>query len=222
VVKEVFTNPIILVSSCRKDVAAGLNQAIRETWGKKPAIPVFFLLGERNVDPLPDEIVFPVPDDYLSLPFKTKAGHKWAREQGYGYIFQCFTDTYVDTERLLRSGFEKGDYVGNLGVDCGRGHQFRFCHGGPGYWLSPKTSDLLLAAGIGEEKLEDQWVGLVMQKNRIAITDDSRYSMGTTYRYREPLPLPRNHQISCHLSDSGHKYEASMMFAAERLRMTGK
>jgi hypothetical protein len=223
--------PVILVSSCRKDADNHLNQAIRETWGKNSAIPFFFILGQRNppgtympgevpFKPAPDEIVLPVADNYLSLPFKTKEGHRWARKRGYDYIFQCFTDTYIDTERLLNSGFEKGDYVGNKGVKGCRGCDF--VHGGPGYWLSPRATDLILAADIGSEQLEDQWVALVMARRRVPIVDDSRYSMGSTYSFKEAPPLPTNHQISCHLSDSGHKYEAPMMFAAQRLRLTGQ
>jgi hypothetical protein len=211
--------PVILVSSCRQDVASGYNNAVRLTWGKNSALPIFFILGEGNAAPKADEIIFPVKDDYLSLPWKTQQGHRWAREQGYDYIFQCFTDTYVDTERLIQSEFERGDYVGNQGVGC-RGYDF--CHGGPGYWLSPKATDLILAADIGEETLEDQWVGWVMIQNGVATTPDFRYSMGTSYRYREAKPAPGNEQISCHLSDSGHCYEAAMMFAAERLRRTGQ
>jgi hypothetical protein len=204
--------PVILVSSCRKDVAGGHNDAIRQSWGKNSTLPIFFILGEGNAAQ-PDEIVFPVKDDYLSLPWKTQQGHRWAREQGYDYIFQCFTDTYVDTERLIQSEFERGDYVGNQGI-CGGD----FCHGGPGYWLSPKATDLILAADIGKETLEDQWVGGVMIQNGVPITPDFRYSMGTSYRCREAKPAPDNEQISCHLSDNGHRYEAAMMFAAERLR----
>jgi hypothetical protein len=264
-------NPVILISSCRHDVEAGHNEAIRQTWAKNPAIPVFFILGaaaapqeqgsasrekcgragflkkdeieaeaRASAAAAPqeqgsashekrrragfikkdDEIVFPVKDDYLSLPHKTQQGHRWARAQGYDYIFQCFTDTYVDTERLLNSGFERGgDYIGNKGAHGCRGVDF--CHGGPGYWLSPRASDLIAASSIGGETLEDQWVAQVMKNAGISIAADPRYSMGMTYEFCEAKPLPGNDRISCHLSDSGHKYKAGMMFSAERLRFGG-
>jgi hypothetical protein len=219
-----MSNPVILVSSCKKDADSGNNQAIRQSWGKNSAIPYFFILGEGNAASA-DEIVFPVKDDYLSLPHKTKEGHRWARENGYDWIFQCFTDTYVDTERLAKSGFESGHFVGNKGAWPPHAREragLEFCHGGPGYWLSPKASDLIISADIGRETLEDQWVAAVMKANNILILDDKRYSMGTTYNFREPVPMPNNNVISCHLSDSGHKYTASLMFAAERKRLTGR
>jgi hypothetical protein len=205
--------PVILISSCRKDANAGNNEAIRATWGSNSAIPYFFILGDGNIATHPDEIVLPVKDDYFSLPFKTQEGHRWARNQGYDYMFQCFTDTFIDTERLAASDFTRGDFVGNKGFNPAfRG--FNFCHGGPGYWLSPKATDIILAANIGKENLEDQWVAFVMKSHGIEVTDDKRYSMGFTYNYREQVPLPTNSQISCHLSDSAHSYQKEMMYGA--------
>lgn len=218
-------NPCILISSCRKDAVAGHNEAIRQTWGKDSAIPYFFILGSGNVASKPDEIVLPVRDDYFSLPAKTQEGHRWARQHGYDWIFQCFTDTFVDASRLLASVTEHAnaghEYVGNKGawpMNARERAGLEFCHGGPGYWLAPRATDLMLVAMIGKENLEDQFVAAVMKASGIRIADDKRYSMGTTYSFRETVPLATNEQISCHLSDSGHRYTGTMMHEAFRRR----
>jgi hypothetical protein len=209
--------PVILVSSCKKDQQLGHNQVIRDTWGKDSPIPVFFILGEGNVAEHPDEIVLPVKDGYHDLPWKTREGHRWAKEQGYDWTFQAFTDTFIDVDRLVASDFTRGEFVGNKGFNPAfRG--FDFCHGGPGYWLSPHATDLILNAEFGKETCEDQWVAWVMKIHGVACVDDKRYSMGTTYNYKESVPLPTNGVISCHLSDSGHKYTKDMMLAAFKLR----
>ena len=216
-------NPVILISSCKRDVDQRLNQTIRETWGKDSKIPYFFLLGDGNAPTQPDEIVLAgVKDDYYSLPHKTQQGHAWAKAQGFDWTFQAFTDTYIDTERLLASGFaEKGDYIGNKGAWAKNSKEragLEFCHGGTGYWLSPRATDLIIAADIGNENLEDQFVATVMKANGIRITDDKRYSMGTTYNFREPKVLATNSVITNHLSDSAHKCTPAIIQTSFRER----
>jgi len=215
-------NPCIVVSSCKKDRELGHNQIIRDTWGKLSPFPIFFILGHGNENPLPDEILVSAKDDYASLPWKTQLGHLAARNLSHDWIFQCFTDTFVDPLRLAASNFERGEFVGNKGswpLNSKLNPGLSFLHGGPGYWLSPRATDLILAVEIpSTENLEDQWVAKVMQANAVPITDDKRYSMGRTYNFREAVPLPTNDRISCHLSDSGHRYVKEMMLEAHKRR----
>jgi len=62
--------------------------------------------------PKDDEVVLPVPDDYFHLVFKVRKMHQWALDHGFEYVYKCDVDTYVDLERLMRSGFEQHDFTG--------------------------------------------------------------------------------------------------------------
>lgn len=171
-------NPIILISSCKRDRENGNQQAQRETCFADPRIPYRFILGKWNLAPDDDELIFDVPDDYESLPLKTREGHRWARENGYDFIFQAFVDTYCSTKRLLASGFEKFDYVGHF-----RGEEVAafapvnpgcYASGGSGYWLCPEGSDFLIKEDP-DHWAEDLWVGRVMGRHGIPGTQDYRY-----------------------------------------------
>jgi hypothetical protein len=159
-----------------------------------------------------DELVIDAKDDYNSLPYKTKEGHRWARENGYDFIFQAFTDTYCVTSRMLTSGFEKYDYVGHfwrevplLGKEMNPGC---YASGGAGYWLSPRATDLL----IQEEPdiwAEDMWVGRVMTKHNILGTQDPRYLVRSN---KSPDP----DVLTLHLSMGTDVYDPAWMYDAHR------
>jgi hypothetical protein len=155
--------------------------------------------------------VLDVGDGYFDLTEKTKEGHRWAFSAGFDWTFQCFTDTYIDTERLLTSGFQHHDYTGNLAIE-----PYPFLHGGPGYWLSPKATRILLESPIDiaardHEKYEDRWAGIRLAVAGIDPVDDRRYSMGISYRYKQPDPLPGNEVISVHLSNQTNFYSPEWM-----------
>jgi hypothetical protein len=150
--------------------------------------------------PEPDEIVLHVPDDYKHNAYKTKGSHRWAIEHGYTHIFQCTSDTFIDIHRLMRSGFENHDYIGNAeGI---------YARGGNGYWLTSATSSLIL-----DERVtlwaEDWWVGTVLTKKGIKLHHDGRYAE------RPDVPNKENQVISSHL---GWPYfEVGMMYETYRL-----
>lgn len=208
--------PCILISSCKRDVFNGANQAIRDTWGADSAIPYFFLLGKENgITMQRDEIVLDVPDDYLSLPFKSREGKRWALATGFDFFFQCFTDTFIDTERLAASGYEKHDYTGNLAV----GWKISFAHGGPGYWTSKKCAKVLIDRAIEgnhfpeTDRYEDQWTGRILGGS-VQCWDDKRYSMGCSYKFEKGAVLAENDLITEHLSSATNQYHPEWMHQA--------
>jgi len=172
-------SPVILIGSCEEYRTRGFHEAIRATWGRGSVIPYFFILGEGGHSERPDEVVLQgVGDDYKSIAFKTREGHRWARQQGHDFVFQAWADTYCFTKRMIRSGFENCDYVGHFRGETV--HQLGkialgcYASGGSGYWMSPRFTDLL----IQEEPdhwAEDLWVGRVSKKFGIAGTQDYRY-----------------------------------------------
>ena len=104
---------MILVGSCVMHMSRGYHDAIRATWGKDSAIPYFFVVGssiDQGTRPMfmnPDTIVVPCPDGREDLALKALLGQKWARRQGFDFVFQAWNDTYCFTKRMLASGFER-------------------------------------------------------------------------------------------------------------------
>jgi|HubBroStandDraft_4_1064222.scaffolds.fasta_scaffold02564_3 hypothetical protein len=202
-------NPVILISSCVRDRRNGFQQAIRDTWGKSPAIPYRFFLGDVEAEE-GDEVSLPCPDNYFSLPQKTKLSLEWALENDYSHAFRCFTDTFIDTIRLRASAYAEGDYIGNPFQHGTKGF---FMHGGPGYWLSRRAAEIVVGSELSmSEQLEDQWVGRCLIDTEVTVKVDYRYSMGRSYCYYQLPVLPDNEVISEHLSKNRDKYEKWQMY----------
>jgi hypothetical protein len=138
---------LIAVLSCESFRTNGNNQAMRDTW-----LPLVsgadyrIFMGQGSICSQPDEVFLDVPDNYQNVTYKTRAMYKWALEHEYDFIFKCFPDTYVCPSRLLSSGFEKYDYVGNFA--CRPQGGFAYATGGSGYWLSKKAYGPLATAHI--------------------------------------------------------------------------
>ena len=81
-------------------------------------------------------LVCPCPDDYPSLPQRTRWFCRWALAQNdWDYLFKCDDDTYVSITRLSLYDLAGRDYVGaewKPGVGYGSG--------GAGYFLSRKAA----------------------------------------------------------------------------------
>ncbi|VVB52939.1 Uncharacterised protein [uncultured archaeon] len=225
-------NPIILVSSCKRDRENGCHEAQRNTSFSDSRISYRFVLGIGNSNPDSDEIVLDVPDDYAGLPWKTREGHRWALNNGFDYIFQCFADTYCNTERLLASGFEKRDYTGSfVSLDYlphdvpqfGATRPDQYASGGPGYWLSPRCSRLIVEAEVKHPEedswmnrviaagAEDLWVGNVVSRAGIQGTHDNRYwSDGGQM-------LASNDVIAMHIGKGPGKYSPEVFYEQHRI-----
>jgi hypothetical protein len=151
---------LIAVLSCELYRTNGNNQALRDTWLPCIAGADYKLfMGQGSQCSQADEVYVDVPDDYGHVTYKTRAIYKWALEHDYDYIFKCFADTYVCPVRLLSSGFENYDYVGNFA--CRPQGSFAYCTGGSGYWLSKKAYGPLATAHIPVDELV-----VVMPPNR--------------------------------------------------------
>lgn len=140
------------------------RQACRETWLSSCEVPfLFFLSGISSTSS--DEVSLNCVDDYLS--HKVQIICRFALDRGYDYLFKCDDDTYVNTFRLLESGFEGNDWVGR---NCGH-----YTQGGAGYWVSRKALEILANAPKSEWRSEDRWVGRTLLAAGLKITHDERY-----------------------------------------------
>ena len=224
-----MVKPIILAGSCKKNRDAGCLDAIRQTWAKSPSMSYMFFLGTGCAAPQNDELVFGFPDGYFDQNAKHQAALAWALSQGFTHVFLADDDTYIDTGRLFSSGFEAHDYVGNAvgtprrGQPCGVDHDY--CHGGPGYWLSKRACQVIVDAPFDlnrpEHRIDDQWIGLALKEAGILPVHDPRYSLGTSYHFRQEPVLASNANISCHLSKIMGVYKKEWMIDAHRARCPG-
>lgn len=188
-------NILIAIESCKehKDRVA----AQRDTWAKGSNIIAF---DGESLD---------VPDDYNSLPQKTQAICRWAFLNEIDYLFKIDTDTYVNVERLLASGFENYDYTGYV-LDW---LEVPYCSG-PAYWLSRKAFEIVANADLSQFRdpsypnAEDVIVGRILKAAGILPFHDRRYAL-----YEDVLP--GNDVISSHLS-SRQAYQIEFMYQAHK------
>lgn len=144
-----------------------------------------------------DEVFIHTPDDFKHNCYKTKGNRRWAEEHEFDFVFQCTSDTYIDVQRLMTSGFENYDYVG-FPEGC-------YARGGNGYWTSRKASRLILDEPV-TIWAEDWWVGTILTNKGVLLHPDRRY---VEYPDR---PAGNNDFISSHLGYP--TYEVQRMYDA--------
>jgi hypothetical protein len=182
---------LIAIKSCRVDMDKGCHDVIRATWGQqfRGRALVRFFIGHQNKDYFmshpaakarmlqSDEVELDTPDDYDSLPYKTRAICRWAMSKNLDHIFLCDNDTYVYPQRLLTCGYDRYDYVGKISKPLGEtfpynavdrknvNHYIAECHpwasGGLGYFLS-RDAARVVSDSYPNIWAEDLWVGQVM------------------------------------------------------------
>ncbi len=145
----------IAVKSCIQHLEDGYHDVIRQTWGKDAkslGIDVRFFTGDSYRRHEADEVFLDCPDDYNSLPWKTKAICQWAFGKATDHIFLCDTDTFLIPKKLLACGYQSYDYVGKIDKPLGETFSYRtvsrdgvieahqniypWASGGYGYFLS--------------------------------------------------------------------------------------
>ena len=182
---------LIAVKSCRADLDRGCHDVIRSTWGLalRGKAMVRFFVGHTASDYFMahpkadartfsnDEVVADAPDDYQSLPHKTRAICGWAITKNVSHVFLCDNDTYVNAAKLLSCGYEGYDYVGKIDKPLGETFPYDavdrngimehipFCYpwasGGFGYFLS-RNAAFEVADSYPKTWAEDLWVGQVL------------------------------------------------------------
>jgi hypothetical protein len=140
---------------------------------------------------------------------RLKAKVIWAYYNGYDYVFSCFPDTYVRSDRLLTCGFEKFDYFGSVYKHASPGATF-YCHGGAGYLLSREAMKVV-ERQTSSYLNDDCWLGDMLNTTAISRghSEDFRQFSGS--------PTKDNSIVTSHLSyksnSLGVPYEAKFMYA---------
>ena len=161
---------LIAIYTCDKPLYQDRLKALQQTWIPlaSPCHDIRFFNGAR----------LGVPDDYWSLPQKTKALCKYALQHEYDYLLKMDDDTYVFPDRLK---LPPGDYAGiriranDFGFppkyeNSPKGtHPFDYASGGA-YWLSRKAMEVVIKAEINDWA-EDRWVGQALARNDVQFTE---------------------------------------------------
>lgn len=178
------------------------RQRCRKTWGADFAehrnVETVFLVGADDCVQTPkqldDLLLLPCPDDYPSLPQKTKWFCKWALERDdWDYLFKCDDDTYICADRLASFDPAGRDYIGaerSPGVDYGSG--------GAGYFLSRRAARLVVDRL--EKHLtgaEDLLVGQCLREAGVKLHIDMRF---VPYGKENLRPTANNQIITSHAS----------------------
>ncbi len=120
-----------------------------------------------------------VPDDYISLPLKTRAVCKWALGHGYKEMLKTDDDSCLNAKNLkpVQEDYAAGlicppNDLGMPSRGCPslpRG-MTKFSYGsGGGYWLSERSIRLVADAPPSNDWAEDRWVGQVLGKAGIKL-----------------------------------------------------
>jgi mannosyltransferase OCH1-like enzyme len=167
------------------------RQACLSTWAdvnERDNVDLVFIVGGgTGAVPTREGHVLrcPCPDDYLSLPQKTRWFCLWAlMNYDFEYLFKCDDDTYVDVDRLLHCGVA-GDYVG---YDIAG-----FASGGAGYLLSPRAATNVVARMLESTGPEDVLVQKALAQAGMEFTPDSRF-----YAWNDRAPRSDNDLITSH------------------------
>lgn len=212
---------LIVISSCYDFELNGNNDVVRNTWLRDLPKDVDYRFvigvgqgGESNTRP--DYLHVPALDDYGHLTYKTQQSHKWAFEQGYDFVFQCFPDTFVVPCRLFSCPFMDYDYYGDFrgeGKDSENlANGQDYASGGAGYWLSRRACEVIKDApilGVWRDELmvyvEDMWVGNILGKYnktadvKLKYFDDTQRFMNRG-EIASSWPSRDNPYITAHLS----------------------
>ncbi len=227
---------LIAILSCSDHILKGYNQTMRDTWLKDVPLGVdykFFFGTKLLIEPTledwqkapsdflkktvactdisgykekTDEVLLLASDRYEHNTYKFKSMCQWALREGYEFVFQCLTDTYVAVDRLVNSQFQDFDYSGTSnGERTALG-------GGPGFWMSKKA-----LAAIANAKVDcwtyDAWSGKVILENGMSIHHDERY----TNLSQQAPPQCNNNAITSHIANTPEIYDPAMMVGLHKL-----
>lgn len=155
------------------------RQRCRSTWFNDAKQTVglnsFFLIGAegRVTEPtvLGDLLLLPTPNDYPSLPQRTRWFCKWALERDdWDYLFKCDDDTYVSIARLCEYDTGGQNYIGGE-WSPGIG----YASGGAGYFLSRTAAEIVARELTSLTGDEDALVGQVLRGAGIDLNVDNRF-----------------------------------------------
>jgi hypothetical protein len=191
--------PRILIGVLSAQGYQSRRAACRATWMGDlrgcPGASAVFLHGAGNRAAGPvlvdDLLLLPCPDEYASLPQRTRWFCRWAlTRDDWDYLFKCDDDTYVCTHRLVACDLNGKDYVGAEWMP-GVG----YASGGAGYFLSRRAAAIVAEGLTAATGAEDELVGQLLREAGVLFFRDDRF---VAYGNDRPRPRPDNDLITTH------------------------
>lgn len=178
--------PRILVGILHTPRLAERAERCRRTWlvhAPRQGLDYVFLVGGASQFRREGDVLYlPCPDDYASLPQKTRCFCQWALSHAdFDYLFKCDDDTYVDLARLA-------SYPARRAFHYAGGQYAGYASGGGGYFLSRRAAAVVaehLDAAWGNE---DELVGQCLKAHGIELVADSAFQGFTGWTGLAPQP----------------------------------
>lgn len=137
----------------------------------------------------------PVSDDFKDIAPKVRIACRYALDTNVEHMLVCDDDTYARPERLIKSGFEKHDYVGFMrtsGLDYNRGVPYAQ---GSAFWLSARAMERIVTSTVMVPGIiDDGAVGQALV-DKVPFVHDHRYWPGPN---AEIVPDKNNNVITTH------------------------
>ncbi len=197
-----MTTPKILIGALSANKYADRRIACETTWAGNlpPGVDRVYIVGDRGSGPPVrdrDILRVPCPDDYGSLPAKTRWWCLWGlAHTDAEWFFKCDDDTYIHAARLAEFAATcASDYVG-VPVRPGG---LQYASGGGGYLLSRRAAQVIAAKKLGDgERFEDVATAKILAEAGIAFTPSYRFGINNQRR-----PQIDNDLITSHYCDRG-------------------
>lgn len=167
----------------------------RDTWlgdASSFDLDYFFLIGdggdtEYRVEG--DMLYMPCPDDYASLPQKTRCFARYVHENyDFDHLVKVDDDTYVCLDKIMAYGFGDHPYTGSDW--CG------YASGGGGYVLNRSATKVVVDNLTHQTGNEDELVGQVLQSAGVQLSHSEAFQ-GFTVRTQK-RPTFENDVITAH------------------------
>lgn len=180
-------------------------EAVEQTWARwstSTGTDVVFLLANPELtQPVRNgnRLWLPCPDDYESLPQRTRWFCQWARDNtDTQHVFKCDDDTYLHVPRLVEAAATKRWNA----VDCvaRRNKIDRFCfHGGAGYLLTRRAVAAVATHLTDLQGEEDYAVGRVLRQCGMNVLNEGRLN----FWRQHGSPSRNNRLITTHYVSPG-------------------
>ena len=175
------------------------DSLVESTWApvaRQLGMRVVFLIGDGpRAQPTwldGDYLRIPCPDDYWSLPMKTRAFAQWALTQsGWDRILKADNDSLVIPERLAAIEMDGIDYRGSE-----PGIKWFGYASGAGYLLSRRAAQVVADTLVNRKGAEDQLVGRALKRAGIELTKDASFDP-----WGKNPPTPKNQIVLTHKLD---------------------
>jgi hypothetical protein len=181
----------LAIKSCHK--YADRRQAQLDTWLKGVNDYFFFVIGSPQVT-VPNALMCDSSDEFANIAPKVLGAVEHALEEGVTDLVVADDDTYIYWDRMLRSGFERFDYLGFV-----RNYGSHPYMQGSCYTLSERAMRRIMKNSFYMKNgvPDDVAVGQCLY-GEVPFTHEHRFSIGMPYPEAHLWPQKGNNVIACH------------------------